>query len=121
MGSMKDNQHVTLSAQAVDAAGQPVTDTGNRVWTLDRSDIATLTDDGAGGQVLQATGAGLGTVVVSLDDTQADTTDAAGNPVAGQVFHGSYAQDILAGDVAGIDITAGAPADNTPPAPAPGV
>lgn len=97
---LQDDQQVTLSVSATDAAGNPVVDAGTLSFSVDDDSILTLTDNGDGTALVVTTGT-LGTATVTVSDDE----DADGNAD----FQGSLAIDVVTGTVTEITITPGEP------------
>ncbi len=96
--ALLDNQKVSFSVAGTDEVGNPATLTGTPVFSVDRPDILTLTDNGDGTGTVAATGT-LGTAVLSVADTETD----------GDQFSGSISIDVLGGDVTAVSISLGEP------------
>jgi hypothetical protein len=97
---LKDNQQVSFGVAGKDARGNDVPLTGTPVFAVDDTDVLTLTDNGDGTGSVAATGT-LGTAVLSVSDSETN----------GQQFAGSVSIDVLAGDVAAVEIQLGTPQD----------
>jgi hypothetical protein len=94
--TMQDNEYVTLSLDAVDAAGNPTADSGV-TWAADDTALATLVPSADGTQVNVGAAGGLGTVNIT-------STDAAGNVSPADPI------TITSGPATTLGITAGTPA-----------
>lgn len=101
---LQDNQQVALSVTTEDAAGNPSTDTGSLVFSVDDSSILTLTDNGDGTATVAATGK-VGTAVVTVSDQEAANADGS----AGADFLGSLSINVVGGPTTQIVIVAGTP------------
>lgn len=65
--TMQDNEYVTLTADPVDAAGNPTADTG-LTWTADNTALVSLTPSTDGTMCNVGAAGGLGTVNVTVTD-----------------------------------------------------
>lgn len=102
-GSMADlvltaDQQARLAASGVDADGNPVDLSGSLTYAVDDTTILTLTDNGDGTALIVTTGP-TGSALVTA---------------TGDGVIGSLAVDVVAGDVASIQITATPEAQGTP-------
>jgi hypothetical protein len=107
--TMQDNEYVTLTADPLDAEGNPTADSG-LTWAADNTALVTLTPSADGTQVNVGAAAdgGLGTANISL-------TDAAGNVSPADPI------TITSGPATQVGIAAGTPAvipDGGVPVPA---
>lgn len=96
--SLLDNQKVPFSVVGTDEAGNAAPFSGTPAFSVDRTDVLTLTDNGDGTGEVAATGV-LGTAVLSVADTETD----------GEAFFGSVSLDVLASGVTGVTIQLGTP------------
>jgi len=96
--ALRDNQKVSFSVGGTDERGNPVPLSGTPVFSVDRTDLLSLVDNGDGTGVVSALGP-LGTAVLSVVDVE----------TSGQQFSGSISIDILPGDVAAVQIVLGQP------------
>jgi hypothetical protein len=99
------DQQARLAATGQDADGNPVDLTGGITYGVSDPAILTLTDNGDGTALVVTTGP-TGSALVTATGTVAG---------GGQVI-GSLAVDVVAGDVASIQISATAEPQGTPPA-----
>ena len=100
------DQQVELTISGQDKYGNTVDINGDTVWTSSDESILSVTADTADPQRAIAAAVGpIGTasVTVSNDVNQDGTGD----------FQGSLAIDVIAGDIAEIEIAAGTPTDKT--------
>jgi len=98
--ALTDNQQASFSVSGTDARGNPAQITGTPTFSVDRTDILELTDNGDGTGMVRATGQ-IGTAVLSVADTETD----------GDEFAGSVSIDVLAGQVTAVTIDLGTPED----------
>lgn len=103
--TLKDNQKVSFGVSGKDSHGHDAVLTGTPVFAVDDSSILTLVDNGDGSGSVTAVGA-IGSATLSVTDSETD----------GQSFIGSVAIDVIAGDVAAVEIALGTPED-VPAAP----
>jgi hypothetical protein len=92
------DQQARLAASGVDADGNPVDLSGSLAYAVDDTTILTLTDNGDGTALIVTTGP-TGSALVTA---------------TGDGVIGSLAVDVVAGDVASIQITATPEAQGTP-------
>ena len=96
------DQQVELTIQGQDRYGNPVDITGDTVWTSSDESIVQVTSDDPMRATATAVGPiGTAAVTVSNDVNQDGTGD----------FQGSLAIDVVAGDIAEIEIQAAVPTD----------
>lgn len=104
--TLKDNQQVTFSVTGKDAAGNDAPLTGTPVYAVDDPSVLALTDNGDGSGSVAAQGK-VGTGTLSVTDGETN----------GKQFIGSVAIDVIAGDVASVAVSLGAPTDVAPAQP----
>jgi hypothetical protein len=97
---LHDWEQVPLSAQALDAEGNPAA--VNYAWSSSDETVVAVTDNGDGTALAVASPAegGLGSATVSVDVT--DQSD-------GDVISGTFEIEVIAGDAVAVNITAGTP------------
>ena len=96
------DQQVELTISGQDRYGNTVDISGDVVWSSSDESIVQVTNDAPGRATATAVGpTGTAAVTVSNDVNQDGTGD----------FQGSIAIDVVAGDIAEIEIAAGTPTD----------
>jgi hypothetical protein len=97
---LHDWEQVQLSAQALDAEGNPAA--VNYTWASSDPTVVEVTDNGDGTALAVASPAegGLGEATISVDVT--DQSD-------GDVISGTFDIEVIAGDAVAVNITAGTP------------
>lgn len=98
------DQQVDLTIEGQDKYGNPVDLTGDVLWVSSDESVVAVVNSSPTGATAQAVGpVGTASVTVSNDVNQDGTGD----------FQGSIAIDVVAGEVAEIEVTAGDPYDKS--------
>lgn len=97
---LHDTQQVAYTVQATDTKGQPVTESDSLTWTSSDETIFTVAAD-PGNMSATVVAGNVGSAVLTVSDGTRNATDAI---------------DVIPGDIAAINLTAGTPEDQPPPA-----
>jgi hypothetical protein len=97
---LRDDQQVTLTAEALDAEGNPAN--VSTAWSSSDDTVVSITDNGDGSALAVASpgAAGLGSSTVTVDVT--DASD-------GDVHTGTFDIEVVAGDAVTVNVVAGTP------------
>ena len=99
--TLGDNQKVLLSVTAIDEEGNVASNPTNLVFSSSDESVVTVADNGDGSAVANAEGP-LGTVTITVDDTDPETP----------FTPGSLDIEVVATEAVGLNISAGTPEHN---------